>query len=242
MNCLINLRHLHASSYTIDKINGIGKLTKLQELHEFQIKSQEGHRITELSDMNDLRGSLCILNLEMVIDPAEALKANIAEKDYVTALELSWSYLMVLPPLGQLENLQKLRFHDLPSIKDIDSEFCGTSHVVFRSLEELSFAYMENWESWTYAGSSDFIPNLQKLQILRPCNKLRKLPFESLGSAMKKIIIDYSDPYDDTFSRYLQGLNGLNHLEVYGNWPYQSCKLIILPCKQLLSLEYLFFF
>uniref|UniRef100_A0A0E0LLF4 Uncharacterized protein n=1 Tax=Oryza punctata TaxID=4537 RepID=A0A0E0LLF4_ORYPU len=313
MNCLINLRHLHASSYTTNKINGIGKLTKLQELHEFHIKSQEGHRITELSDMNDLRGSLCIANLEMVTDPAEALKANIAEKDYVTALELSWSYtfpeppipcwspprypqeleilsqhdlcksilgcltpprylqelklygysgfefpdwveqlkhvrvveisscenLNVLPPLGQLERLQKLKLHGLSSIKDINSDFCGTSRVVFPSLEELSFGYMENWESWTYAGSSDFIPNLQKLQILRPCDKLRKLPFESLGSAMKEIIIEYCDPFDDTFSRYLQGLYGLTRLEVCGNWPYQSGKLIILPCKQLMSLEYL---
>uniref|UniRef100_A0A0E0LLF2 Uncharacterized protein n=1 Tax=Oryza punctata TaxID=4537 RepID=A0A0E0LLF2_ORYPU len=263
INSLIHLRHLHASSDTIAQINGIGKLTKLQELHEFHIKTEEGHRITELSDMNDLGGSLCISDLEMVSDPAEALKANIIEKDYITALELRWStytllgtltpdlsksilgclspprYLQelklyrysgfelpdwvgqlkhvrvveisscknlnVLPPLGQLERLQKLKLHGLSSIKDIDSHFCGTSNVVFRSLEELSFEKMENWESWTYAGSSDYIPNLQKLQI-RSCRKLGKVPFESLGSATKEIIIANCGPYDDTFSRNLKDL------------------------------------
>uniref|UniRef100_A0A0E0EC69 Uncharacterized protein n=1 Tax=Oryza meridionalis TaxID=40149 RepID=A0A0E0EC69_9ORYZ len=286
MNFLINLRHLHASSGTIAQINGIGKLTKLQELHEFHIKAEEGHGITELSDMNDLGGSLCISHLEMVTDPAEALQANIVEKDYITALELRWSYtlpdlsksilgclspprylqelklygysgfelpdwvgqlkhvrvveiswcknLNVLPPLGQLEHLQKLKLDGLPSIKDINSDICGTSNVVFWSLEELSFEYMENWESWTYAGSSDFIRNLKKLKILS-CEKLRKVPFESLGLATKEIIIKWCDPYDDTFSRYLQGLNGLTRLEVGGS---RRCKLII-PCKQLMSLEYL---
>ncbi|XP_052163142.1 disease resistance protein RGA2-like [Oryza glaberrima] len=92
MNSLINLRHLHASSDTIAQINGIGKLTKLQEVHEFHIKAEEGHRITELSDMNDLRGSLCISHLEMVTGRAKALEANIIEKNYLTALELRWSY------------------------------------------------------------------------------------------------------------------------------------------------------
>ena len=295
MNCLINLRHLHASTGTIAQISGIGKLTKLQELHDYYVEAKDGHGITELSDMSHLRGSLCISNLGMVTDPAEALEANIIEKNYITALELRWfdtllktltpdlsksilgclsppKYLQelklygysgfelpdwvgqlkhvrvvkiswcknlnVLPPLGQLEHLQKLKLHGLPSIKDIDSDICGTSNVVFRSLEELSFAYMENWESWTYAGSSDFIPNLQKLQICS-CVELREVPFESLGSATKEIIIRDCDPYDDMFSRYLQGLNGLTRLEVVcANRWYKSGKLII-PCKQLMSLEYL---
>uniref|UniRef100_A0A0E0Q935 Uncharacterized protein n=1 Tax=Oryza rufipogon TaxID=4529 RepID=A0A0E0Q935_ORYRU len=294
MNCLINLRHLHASSDTIAQISGIGKLTKLQELHDYYVEEEDGHRITELSDMSHLRGSLCISNLDMVTDPAEALEANIIEKNYITALELRWFYtlletltpdlsksilgclssprylqelqlygysgfelpdwvgqlkhvrvveislcrnLNVLPPLGQLEHLQKLKLHGLPSIKDIDSDFCGTPNVVFRSLEELSFEGLENWESWTYAGSRDYIPNLQKLQI-RLCSKLIKVPFDSLGSATKEIILKVRDPNYRTFSRYLQGLNSLTRLEVCGNWLFKSVKLI-LPCKQLMSLEYL---
>ncbi|EAZ04096.1 hypothetical protein OsI_26234 [Oryza sativa Indica Group] len=280
MNCLINLRHLHASTGTIAQISGIGKLTKLQELHDYYVEAKDGHGITELSDMSHLRGSLCISNLGMVTDPAEALEANIIEKNYITALELRWfdtllktltpdlsksilgclsppKYLQelklygysgfelpdwvgqlkhvrvvkiswcknlnVLPPLGQLEHLQKLKLHGLPSIKDIDSDICGTSNVVFRSLKELSFGYMENWESWTYAGSSDFIPNLQKLQICS-CVELREVPFESLGSATKEIIIRDCDPYDDMFSRawdrtsitekWLQRLTSLQELQL----------------------------
>ncbi|KAG8099828.1 hypothetical protein GUJ93_ZPchr0013g36357 [Zizania palustris] len=271
MNSLINLRHLHASSDTIAKINGIGKLTKLQELRGYRVKTEDGHRITELSDLNDLRGSLCILKLEMVTNPSEALEANIVGKKDLTTLDLRWSAyysgkentppdltmaileclspptylqdlklygysgfafpewlsqlkhvktveisscknLKVLPPLGQLENLLKLKLYKLPSIKDIGSEFYGTSNVVFQSLEELSFEDMESWESWMYAGSNDFIPNLQKLRI-SSCGKLSMVPFESLRSSMKDLLLRYSGSYGDTVSRYLQRQTGLTHLE-----------------------------
>ncbi|KAG8099830.1 hypothetical protein GUJ93_ZPchr0013g37194 [Zizania palustris] len=264
MNSLINLRHLHASSDTIAKINGIGKLTKLQELRGYHVKAEDGHRITELSDLNDLRGSLCILKLEMVTNPSEALEANIVGKKDLTTLDLRWSAyysgkentppdltmaileclspptylqdlklygysgfafpewlsqlkhgktveisscknLTVLPPLGQLENLQKLKLYKLPSIKHIGSEFYGTSNVVFQSLEELSFEDMESWESWMYAGSNDFIPNLQKLRI-SSCGKLSKVPFESLRSSMKDLLLRYSGSYGDTVSRNLKDL------------------------------------
>ncbi|KAL5197300.1 hypothetical protein ABZP36_000812 [Zizania latifolia] len=265
INSLINLRHLHASSDTIAKINGIGKLTKLQELHRYHIKAEDGHRITELRDMNDLSGSLCISKLDMVTNLAEALEANIVGKKYLTTLELRWSAynlaeaspdlileglspptylqdlklygysgfafpgwlsqlkhvrtveisscknLKVLPPLGQLENLQKVKLDKLPSIKHIESEFYGTSNVVFRSLEELSFGFMESWESWMYSGSNEFIPNLQKLRI-DSCS-LSKVPFESLSSSTKEIILWYSGLHGDTVSRYLQRLTCVTHLE-----------------------------
>ncbi|KAL5196792.1 hypothetical protein ABZP36_000304 [Zizania latifolia] len=292
MNSLINLRHLLASSDTIAKINGIGKLTKLQELHGYHVQAEDGHRISELSDMNDLRGSLCISGLEMVTNPSEAVEANIVGKKYLTTLELRWSayyfveditppdltmaileglspptYLQdlklygysgfafpewlsqlkhvrtvgisscknlnVLPPLGQLEHLQKLKLNELPSIKDIGSEFYGTSNVVFRSLEELSFEDMESWESWMYAGSSEFIPNLQKLRISY-CHRLSKVPFESLSSSTKERLLSYHvSSHGDSVSRYLQRQTGLTHLEleVHGK--------LIIPCKQLKSLVYL---
>ncbi|KAL5196962.1 hypothetical protein ABZP36_000474 [Zizania latifolia] len=268
MNSLINLRHLHASSDTIAKINGIGKLTKLQELHGYLVKLEGGHRITELRDMNDLRGSLCISGLEMVTNPSEALEANMVGKKYLRTLELIWACLeditppdlsmaileglspptylqdlslygysgfafpewlsqlkhvrtveisscknlKVLPPLGQLEHLQKLKLDKLPSIKDIGSKFYGTSNVVFRSLEELSFEDMRSWESWMYAGSSEFIPNLQKLRICS-CHKLSKVPFYSLSSSTKEILLWYSGLHGDTFSRNLKDLR-ISHCEL----------------------------
>ncbi|KAG8099832.1 hypothetical protein GUJ93_ZPchr0013g34574 [Zizania palustris] len=262
MNSLINLRLLHASSDTIAKINGIGKLTKLQELRKYHVKAEDGHRISELRDMNDLRGSLSISKLEMVTNPSEAVEANIVGKKYLTTLELRWypnvredrpldlamkileglspptylqeltlfSYsgfafpewlgqlkhvrtveisscknLKVLPPLGQLENLLKLKLDNLPSIKDIGSKFYGTSSMVFPSLEELSFEDMKSWESWMYAGSNDFIPNLQKLRICY-CRKLSNMPFESLSPSIKEIVLLLSlyGSLGDTVSRYLQ--------------------------------------
>jgi hypothetical protein len=298
MNSLINLRHLYARSDTIAQIYGIGKLTKLQELHEFRIKKGDGHRITELRNLNGIRGSLCISNLEAVTDRGEAIGANIIDKAHLTALELKWldkfsweasalapdlttgvlggssaprnlqevklfgypgnvlpnlvvllkhvrvieisscSMLHVLPPLEPLEHLQKLKLHKLPSIKDINSNAYDSSGVFFRSLEELSFEKMENWESWTCAGGREFIPNLQKLRIFR-CHRLRKMPFESLGLGTKEIFLEQCGPHAFAISGYLQRLTCLKRLEIQSNLESTSGGTLTIPCKQLTCLEYL---
>lgn len=291
MNSLMNLRHLHADPDTSAQVYGIGKLTKLQELNEFRVKAENGHRITELSDLNDIGGFLCISSLGMLNDPGEALQANIVGKNHLTNLRLEWcgdlpkaispdltmeilgnlspprnlqelelfgypgfafpdwvgqlkhvraveisscEKLQVLPPLGQLEHLQKLRLHKLPLIKGINSEVCGTANVVFRSLEELNFEDMHNCKSWTYAGGREFIPNLQKLRIFQ-CPELREVPCDALGSATKEIFLRECNP--NSITRYLQRLTGLTHLEMHVRW--SGSGILTLQCEQLASLEYL---
>ncbi|XP_026660139.2 putative disease resistance protein RGA1 [Phoenix dactylifera] len=88
---LINLRHLEVSTRLTSQIAGIGKLTCLQELEEFVVRKDKGHRIKELKDMNELRGHLCIRNLENVVSGEEASKAKLNAKEYLTVLDLVWS-------------------------------------------------------------------------------------------------------------------------------------------------------
>ncbi|CAL5072426.1 unnamed protein product [Urochloa decumbens] len=332
MNTLISLRHLHAEADTIALIHGIGGLTKLQDLHEFRVKAEDGHRITELRDMRYIEGSLCISDLQRVANQAEATQANLSRKEGITCLHLKWDRnqslrgkynhfgkelsqydigqkepvhvslfqnnytpsdisgsivnpstpdlaidilqylppprnlqklkifgypgcsfpdwmqglryiqvieishcieLQVLPPIGQLEHLRKLKSYELPSIEDVGTDVYGTSNVVFRSLDELSFGSMVKWENWADAENRELFPNLQKLHINR-CYNLRELPFMTLGVAIKELSLSGCGSYSDTVSSYLHRLTCLTHLKV------NDCsQKLILPCQKLVSLEYL---
>ncbi|CAN6219012.1 unnamed protein product [Urochloa humidicola] len=331
MNTLISLRHLHADADTIALIHGIGGLTKLQDLHEFRVKAEDGHRITELRDMEYIEGSLCISDLQRVANQAEATQANLSKKEGITCLHLKWDRnqslrgkynhfgkelsqydigqkeplhvslfqnnympsdisvsilnpstpdlaidilqclppprnlqklkifgypgcsfpdwmqglryiqvieishcieLQVLPPIGQLEHLRKLKSYELPSIKDVGTDVYGTSNVVFRSLEELSFGSMVKWENWADAENRELFPNLQKLHINR-CYNLRELP-SALGVAIKELSLSGCGSYSSAVSSYMHRLTCLTHLKV------NDCsQKLILPCQKLLLLEYL---
>lgn len=289
MNRLINLRHLYADADTTALVYGIGKLTKLQELHEFRIKAKIGHRISELRDLRDLGGSLCISNLLMVADREESLNANLSGKHYLTSLDLRFEscehditpashlameildglrpsrtleelkisnyplstfpdwmgqlryircvnirncrWLATLPPLGQLEHLQKLVLNYVPSITHVSSEVYGTSEAIFRSLEALSFKLMDGWVDWEEAGDAVVIaPKLQKLKI-SSCLSLRRIPFRTLGADVTELRLSGSGLCADEISSYLQRLTALTHLYLEGTY-----KTITLPCRNLRSL------
>ncbi|XP_039128453.1 putative disease resistance protein RGA4 [Dioscorea cayenensis subsp. rotundata] len=55
MSNLVNLRHLKGDSDNISRIHKLGKLELLQELEEFTLMTEDGHRIEELKDMKHLR-------------------------------------------------------------------------------------------------------------------------------------------------------------------------------------------
>ncbi|TVU38826.1 hypothetical protein EJB05_12218, partial [Eragrostis curvula] len=335
MSSLISLRHLHADADTVALIHRIGALTKLQELHEFRVKVDDGHRITELRDMRYIQGSLCISDLQKVANQDEATQANLFRKERVTCLHLKWDInqssrgryityrkdlkqydkgkkeplhadlfeknympsdmsgltvnpskvdspdltmeileclspprnlqklklsgypgycfpdwvgqlryiqvieirqcreLQVLPPIGQLEHLRKLKLYELPSIKDVSSDVYGTSIMVFGSLKELSFESMVKWKNWADAGNRELFPNLQKLQIKR-CYCLKELPYMAFGVAIKVLSLSGCGSYASAVSSYLHRLTCLTHLEV------NDCsQKFILPCQHLVSLEYL---
>lgn len=90
MTDLISLRHLEASAQVVCTITGIGKLTSLQELEEFAVSKSIGYKITELKNMAELRGHLCIRGLDSIIDSQEACEANLISKENLRVLHLVW--------------------------------------------------------------------------------------------------------------------------------------------------------
>ncbi|KAL3533398.1 hypothetical protein ACH5RR_006919 [Cinchona calisaya] len=93
LNQLINLRHLVLDTSLHLKLMpaGIGKLTNLQTLRMFVVGKANGYCIGELKHMNNLSGSLCILNLDSISNKEEAMEAALYNKQYLKKLELQWS-------------------------------------------------------------------------------------------------------------------------------------------------------
>jgi hypothetical protein len=72
------------------KFCNIGKLISLQTLRDFIVTKEQGYEIKQLRDLNKLRGKLWIHGLGNVKSKEEALEANLAAKEWLTELTLSF--------------------------------------------------------------------------------------------------------------------------------------------------------
>jgi len=90
---LTSLRHLDLGTLScLDSMPPeMGALTQLRTLSNFVVGEEPKCQIAELKHMNDLRGRLCLSNLEYVASPDEAKEANLSHKQHLTNLELRWT-------------------------------------------------------------------------------------------------------------------------------------------------------
>uniref|UniRef100_A0ACD5ZNH4 Uncharacterized protein n=2 Tax=Avena sativa TaxID=4498 RepID=A0ACD5ZNH4_AVESA len=72
------------------KFPNIGRLTSLQTISKVCVRNERGCDVKQLRNLNKLRGSLEISGLENVKSKEEALQANLAIKERLTDLRLSW--------------------------------------------------------------------------------------------------------------------------------------------------------
>ncbi|CAJ2638899.1 unnamed protein product [Trifolium pratense] len=93
---LINLRHLELpfdfrhQPWLKKMPMNIGKLNKLQSLPYFIVEEQHGSNIKELEKLNHLHGRIHIKGLGNVIDPADAVMANLKDKKYLEELYMDF--------------------------------------------------------------------------------------------------------------------------------------------------------
>ncbi|KMT14879.1 hypothetical protein BVRB_3g063950 [Beta vulgaris subsp. vulgaris] len=66
-------------------------LSRLRTLSEFPVSPKYGCSITELKNLEDLQGSLCLSRLQNVSSLAEVDQANLRQKKGLSRLELRWS-------------------------------------------------------------------------------------------------------------------------------------------------------
>ncbi|TVU13801.1 hypothetical protein EJB05_37229, partial [Eragrostis curvula] len=111
---LAHLRHLVVDDSALSKIQGIGRLTELQELDSFIARKGQGFMIRELKNMRELRGQLCIRGIENVRSKEEAMEAGLMDKKHLDALVIEGRKV----PKFALEGLQP---H--PNVKELTIKF-----------------------------------------------------------------------------------------------------------------------
>ncbi|VAI40662.1 unnamed protein product [Triticum turgidum subsp. durum] len=110
INRLANIRHLYVGATALSLIPGIGQLSQLQELKNFSAGKRNGFMVSELKNMQELSGKLCISNIHIIRSKHEAMDANMSEKKHLQALELKGRNVSkdVLEGLQPHSNLQEL--------------------------------------------------------------------------------------------------------------------------------------
>ncbi|WRX12699.1 NB-ARC - like 10 [Theobroma cacao] len=89
---LINLQHLDLRGTKLKEMPAhMGKLKNLHKLTTFVVGKHSGSSISELGELQHLRGTLSILNLQNVGFSGDALKADLKGKKKLQELVLSWS-------------------------------------------------------------------------------------------------------------------------------------------------------
>ncbi|XP_065879908.1 putative disease resistance RPP13-like protein 1 isoform X2 [Euphorbia lathyris] len=88
---LINLCYLDITNTRLkDMPLRLGNLTKLWKLTDFVLGSQTGSGITELGELQHLRGKLRFWNLQNLVDARDALQANLKGKKHLEELQFRW--------------------------------------------------------------------------------------------------------------------------------------------------------
>lgn len=90
--CLGNIDHLRYVNYGSRRIGEfpIGRLTSLQELHNYRVQGGKGNKISDIKNLGALR-ELDVFSIENVESLEEADNAKLKEKPYLNSLSLMWS-------------------------------------------------------------------------------------------------------------------------------------------------------
>lgn len=104
---LTNLRHISGGQIGIC-FPHIGRLTSLQTLKVFQVRTKRGQELIQLRDLNKLRSCLAIQSLENVKSKEEAHEAKLTDKKRLKGLRLSWSCDSTCTPEVEAEVLEGL--------------------------------------------------------------------------------------------------------------------------------------
>ncbi|KAK6776281.1 hypothetical protein RDI58_027282 [Solanum bulbocastanum] len=262
MEKLINLRHLDISySSLLTNLRHLdisyNSLSKLKSLHvlvgaKFLLGGPGGLSMEDLGKLNNLYGSLSILELQNVVDRREAVKAKMREKNHVDKLFLEWSESSTADN-SQTERdiLDELRPHT--NIKEVRiTGYRGTKFPnwladhSFLKLVELSLSYCQDCYSLPALGqlpclkflSISVMDGITELTEEFYGNSSSKKPFNSLEKLEFKDMPEWKQWHKLGSGEFpkLEKLSIENCPELMGELPENLCsltKLIISECPEL---------
>ncbi|CAJ2638903.1 unnamed protein product [Trifolium pratense] len=223
---LINLRHLELPFHyggrpCIKKLpKNIGKLNKLQSLPYFIVEEQNGSVLKELEKLNQLHGRIHIKGLGNVIDPADAVMANLKDKKYLEELYMNFSKnggkemnesivernVSVLEALHPNSNLKRLtivnyngnsfpnwlRGSDLPTLVSLTLKNCPKleEYLCLEGSPLLKEVYISKCSKLKRAPLPQHLPSLQILKICN-CEMLEASILK--GDSMIELVLERCD-------------------------------------------------
>ncbi|XP_039044413.1 putative disease resistance protein RGA3 [Hibiscus syriacus] len=171
---LVNLTHLPLDGCALTHMpRGIGKLTSLQTLSMFVVDKDGSHGaaaadLSELSQLNNLRGELTIRNLGFVKNAREKFKAaNLKGKQHLRELVLEWS--------GDSEDEEK-------SLEDLQP------HPNLRKLQVIEWRGDAKFPSWI-----SLLTHLVDIKIWGPSKFKHLRSFSRLPHLQRLIIFNLSE-------------------------------------------------
>jgi len=180
MSNLVNLRCLFVpgSGSLYSNIYRVGQLKFLQELKEFRVRQENGFEISQLENLNEIRGSLSILDLENATKQ-EACRARIKDKKHLRKLSLSWATSSISPAIQKeiMEVLEPHYYLDHLCVLN----YAGATPSWLR--ENFSLSNLENLH----------LQNCAAMQTLPPFEKMPSLKTLSLVDmpSLKDVRIDF---------------------------------------------------
>ncbi|XP_055834480.1 putative disease resistance RPP13-like protein 1 [Solanum dulcamara] len=186
MEKLINLCHLDISNTRLKMPLHLSKLKRLQVLVGAKFLLS-GLRMEDLGEVENLYGSLSVLELQNVVDRREALKARMKEKNHVEKLSLEWSESSADNSQTERDILDELHPHT--NIKELQiTGYRGTKFPnwladhSFLKLVQLSLSNCKDCDSLPALGQ---LPSLKILSI-RGMHRITEVTEEFYGSSFSR--------------------------------------------------------
>ncbi|XP_056165415.1 putative disease resistance RPP13-like protein 1 [Syzygium oleosum] len=172
MEKMINLRYLDITDTR--SLRGmplnIGNLVGLEMLSKFIVGTENGSRLKELKNLENLRGELCISDLHMVREARDATDANLYTKKGICWLTMQWC-----------QDFENFRDEELEA-KVLDL-LCP-----HQNLQILKIFFYGGLEFPSWLGSPPHV-NIVHLR-LHECRKAKTLPSLGQLSSLKELYIE----------------------------------------------------
>ncbi|EEC83311.1 hypothetical protein OsI_28683 [Oryza sativa Indica Group] len=219
LNKLVNLRHFMAREELHAQIASVGRLIFLQELMAFDVRKESEFCIAQLENLNEIRGSISIYNLQNLESQEEARKARLLSKLQLTSLRLSWfdmqkssSSLNIIEGLEPPTCIKKLQIEgyngSAPSW--LSSSFCLTS---------LQSLHLEKCKYWSALPPLQQLPELQELHLINmshitsiPIGRLKVLELRNMPRLRRFVESERDQPYKNLEVVELQECHHLKDL------------------------------
>ncbi|CAN6222955.1 unnamed protein product, partial [Urochloa humidicola] len=242
---LAKLRHLDVGkepgNIKVGLPHGIGQLTDLQTLTEFNIGNNLSHcSIVELKNLNGLRGHVHVTGLQNTMTADDAREANMDGKHFLEALTLEWSYSDECMDYGLREEIANMILQNLQTNSNLQKlvvrNYAGNLFPLW-----MQGSYLSKLVSITL----DSCYNCSELPYLGDLPSLKSLFIQRMNSIETFGIVDNSLATEEKRPPRFPSLEELTLWEMYdlqfwagtsgGEFP-QICRLSISRCPKLKKL------